>query len=300
MSFSTNNFLFDAVFRTPSLDAFAVEDPTLLNPQKLGGENLNSPVILSVPHGGNFYPAKMVEYADLKEMRTLEDVGSDIIIFPLIDLEQCAIIANCSRAIIDVNRPETALDPKLLSNADNRNEPIPKNRWQRYINSGYGVTPRLSSRRNPLYKKALPMSAIQERINYWHKPYHQLISQTVSQAQKLFTKTLLLDIHSMPQSSPKLPDIVIGNFNGLSASMEFTNLIIKVINQFGFTFSINTPYAGGFITEYHGKPNENRHAVQIEINRDLYLKENYTISSEAVSKLTDFIEKIIKSVTLIC
>ena len=144
------------------------------------------------------------------------------------------------------------------------------------------------------------MSAIQERINYWHKPYHQLISQTVSQAQKLFAKTLLLDIHSMPQSSPKLPDIVIGNFNGLSASMEFTNLIINVINQFGFTFSINTPYAGGFITEHHGKPNENRHAVQIEINRDLYLKENYTISSEAVSKLTDFIKKIIKSVTLIC
>ena len=85
----------------------------------------------------------------------------------------------------------------------------------------------------------------------------------MSQAQKLFAKTLLLDIHSMPQSSPKLPDIVIGNFNGLSASMEFTNLIIKVINQFGFTFSINKPYAGGFITEYHGKPNENRHAVQM-------------------------------------
>ena len=104
----------------------------------------------------------------------------------------------------------------------------------------------------------------------------------------------------MPQSSPKLPDIVIGNFNGLSASMEFTNLIIKVINQFGFTFSINTLYAGGFITEYHGKPSENRHAVQIEINRDLYLKENYTISNEAVSKLTDFIEKIIRSVSLIC
>ena len=242
----------------------------------------------------------MVEYADLKEMRTLEDVGSDIIIFPLIDSEQSAIIANCSRAIIDVNRPETALDPKLLSNTENRNDPIPTNRWQRYINSGYGVTPRLSSSRTPLYNRALPMSAIQERINYWHKPYHQLISQTVSQAQKLFAKTLLLDIHSMPQSSPKLPDIVIGNFNGLSASMEFTNLIIKVIDQFGFTFSINTPYAGGFITENHGKPNENRHAVQIEINRDLYLKDNYTISSEAVSKLTDFIEKIIKSVSFIC
>ena len=54
MSFSTNNFLFDAVFRTPTSDAFAVEDPSLLNPQKLGGENLNSPVILSVPHGGKF------------------------------------------------------------------------------------------------------------------------------------------------------------------------------------------------------------------------------------------------------
>ena len=58
---------------------------------------------------------------------------------------------------------------------------------------------------------------------------------------------------------------------------------------------INKPYAGGFITDII-KPNDNRHAVQIEINRDLYLKKNYTISSEAVKKLTDFIEKIIKSV----
>ena len=113
MSVNTSDFLFDTRFLTPTLDAFIVEEELLLKPQKLGGKNLNSPIILSLPHGGKFYPAGIVGNANLNEMRTLEDVGSDIIVLPLISSEQPAIIANCSRAIIDVNRPETAIDPKL-------------------------------------------------------------------------------------------------------------------------------------------------------------------------------------------
>ena len=300
MSLNNSNFLFNSRFLTPTLDAFIVEESLLLKPQRIGGESLNSPIILSVPHGGRFYPAEMIENADLQEMRTLEDVGSDVIVMPLINSEQCAIIANCSRAIIDVNRPETAIDPKLNPTAYNGKEFIPKDRWQRYINSGYGVIPRLSSKRHPLYKKAPTASSIEKRITNWHRSYHNLISEAVNQSTKLFKKTVLLDIHSMPQSSPNLPDIVVGNLNGLSASKEFSNTIVSVLNQFGFTYSMNTPYAGGFITEHYGNPCKNQHAVQLEINRNLYLLENYKFSSKAANELTRVLKEIIKSVSSFC
>ena len=152
------------------------DELALLTPQKIGGECLNSPVILSVPHGGRFYPSQMIGNADLHAMRTLEDVGSDIIVMPLVSSEQCAIIAKCSRAIIDVNRPKSALDPKLIKNVNNKAVTIANDRWQRYIHSGYGVIPRLSGKRLPLYNVPPSYESVQRRIDDWHKPYHALIS----------------------------------------------------------------------------------------------------------------------------
>lgn len=297
---TSHDFSFDARFTKPTIDAFLVDESVLLEPQKIGGECLNSPVILSVPHGGRFYPLKMIKNADLRAMRTLEDVGSDIIAMPLASTEQCAIIANCSRAIIDVNRPKSALDPQLIKNADDKSVAAANDRWQRYIHSGYGVIPRLSAKRLPLYKIPPTYNSIEQRIDNWHQPYHALISQTLDEAKKIFKKSFLLDIHSMPQSSPNLSDFVIGDMNGLSASKDFSNLIKKELKKYDLTFSMNTPYAGGFITEHHGKPNLNQHAIQIEINRKLYLLEDYKISSAAVRELSIVLSDIVKSVSSIC
>ena len=116
----THDFSFNARFTTPSIDAFLVDELALLAPQKIGGECLNSPVILSVPHGGRFYPSQMIGNADLHAMRTLEDVGSDIIVMPLVSAEQCASIAKCSRAIIYLNRHKSTLDPKLINNVNTK------------------------------------------------------------------------------------------------------------------------------------------------------------------------------------
>ena len=162
------------------------------------------------------------------------------------------------------------------------------------------MIPRLSSQRNPLYSEAPTASSIENRIINWHRSYHQLISEAVTQSTKLFEKTLLLDIHSMPKSSPDLPDFVVGNLSGVSASGEFSDTIVSVINQFGFTYSLNNPYAGGFITEHYGNPSKNQHAIQLEINRNLYLKKNYKIISKAASELTEVIKEIIKSVSSLC
>ncbi len=296
----TRQFSFDARFTTPSIDAFLVDELALLAPQKIGGECLNSPVILSVPHGGRFYPSQMIKNADLHAMRTLEDVGSDLIVMPLVSAEQSAIIAKCSRAIIDVNRPKSALDPKLIKNDNNKAVTIANDRWQRYIHSGYGVIPRLSAKRLPLYNVPPTYEVVKQRIDCWHQTYHALISQTLDDAQQIFQKSFLLDVHSMPQSSPGLADIVIGDMNGHSASKDFSDIIKKELKKFDLTYSMNTPYAGGFITEHYGKPKVNKHAIQIEINRDLYLQEDYKIRSKAVRELGVVLSEIVKSVSSIC
>ena len=300
MSMKTHDFSFETRYTTPYIDAFIVDDLSLLNPQKIGGDKLNSPVILSVPHGGRFYPSDMIQDADLNAMRTLEDVGSDIIVMPLINAEQSAVIAKCSRAIIDVNRPQSAIDPKLIKVLKKQLVTTATDRWQRYIDAGYGVVPRLSAKRQSLYKNPPSENSIHSRIDNWHHPYHALISEAMNDAQKIADKTLLLDIHSMPNSSPELADIVIGNLNGTSASAEFSELIIKQIKKFDLSYSVNAPYSGGFITEHHGNPALNKHAIQIEINRDLYLREDFKISTEAVRELGVVLGDVIQSVSSLC
>ena len=294
-----NLTLYDPV-SSPSIDAFIVDDLESLEPRRLGGESGLSPVVLSAPHGGRYYPKTIENIANLDAMRTLEDVGTDIIIMPLINENQSAVIARCSRAVIDVSRPETAIDPKLNQQYRNKQVGVSDDGWKRYIQSGYGLLPRLSANRKPLYNHDLPESELDSRIDLWHRPFHKLIAEALTQANQNHSHPVLLDIHSMPPSSPRLPDIIIGDLNGQSCPPEITNTAIKEIQKFGLSVGENKPYAGGFITQHYCQKPYNAATLQIEINRDLYLQDNFQISSEAVRELGVVIGAIITAIAPLC
>ena len=49
----------------------------------------------------------------------------------------------------------------------------------------------------------------------------------------------------------------------------------------------NKPYAGGFITEHYGNPAHGCHAIQIEINRGLYMDERRLEKSPRIRTVRD-------------
>ena len=183
------------------------------------------------------------------------------------------IIANAPRAFIDLNRSTDELDPALISGIKNsiRN---PR------VSSGLAVIPRVVSHGKEIYRVKLSFEQAQSRIKYYWKPYHTDLSNLLQRSQSVFGQSLLIDIHSMPHEAVstqssfiKPPEIVVGDRFGMSSDPEFTNLVISILKQHGFRVAKNTPFAGAFITKHHGKIKERIHAIQLEIDRSLYMNE---------------------------
>ena len=136
------------------------------------------------------------------------------------------------------------------------------------------------------------MEQAQSRIEYYWKPYHKDLSGLLKRAQSIYGQSLLIDMHSMPHEAVssrssfiKAPEIVVGDRFGMSSDPEFTNLIVSILKQHGFRVAKNTPFAGAFITKHHGKIKDRTHAIQLEIDRSLYMDEERVLPNSGFEKL---------------
>ena len=107
-----------------------------------------------------------------------------------------------------------------------------------------------------------------------------------------FGYAVLIDCHSMPASirvgdNGVRPDFIIGDRFGASAARALTEAAISALVSMGYTVAHNKPYAGGFITEHYGRPARGLHALQIEINRGLYMNERTLQKSAGFDVLAD-------------
>jgi N-formylglutamate deformylase len=238
---------------------------------------------------------------DQLSIRSSEDAFLDQLIDGIEKYGAPKIIANAPRAFIDLNRSTDELDPALISGIKN-------NMRNPRISSGLGVIPRVVSHGKEIYRGKLSFEQAQSRIkNYW-KPYHTDLSNLLQRSQSVFGQSLLIDIHSMPHEavstqSPfiKAPEIVVGDRFGMSSDPEFTNLVISILKQHEFRVAKNTPFAGAFITKHHGKVKKRIHALQLEIDRSLYMdEEKISPNSEFEELKTRLFPALIQISSLIC
>ena len=236
------------------------------------------PVILSLPHGGRYFPRSAEPFlCDIAESQTLEDTGTFEICQHLGPVHQL-LIQPVSRAIIDVNRPEDTLDPMITG----AHRTARKDYWQRFIDAGYGVVPRLSASRKQLFNTTLPPALIESWLSSYHASFHQMLTTKLLKAASQHSRVLLLDIHSMPDDNTarQLPDIVFGNMHQASCRSDITLRLGKMADEAGLSYDWNRPYAGGYITRHYARlPIEDDRSpkaaaqievVQIEFNRRLY------------------------------
>jgi N-formylglutamate amidohydrolase len=233
-------------------------------------------VVLDSPHSGSYYPPEFLRASRLRasELRRSEDCYVDELFSDAIAAGAPLLKANFPRAYIDLNREPNELDPHLIDG------PLPRtaNASSVRVVGGLGTIPRIVSEGEEIYRNKISLRDAMLRISELYEPYHAALSSLLATTQRKFGCALLVDCHSMPSSaagsSPAgQPDIVLGDRHGVSCGTALVDRLESLLRAQGLRVQRNRPYAGGFITESYGRPARGLHAVQIEVNRAIYMNE---------------------------
>jgi N-formylglutamate amidohydrolase len=258
-------------------------------------DNIKMPVLVSVPHAGRFYPDAVFQNLRLPPdtLVRLEDRYADLLARGAIAAQVPVISANIARAWIDLNRDENDLDADMVEDIDREGRPAPGAKQR----GGLGLIPRRLAGVGDLWRGRLMMDDVTQRIEAYHQPYHAQISQILTQMQCIYGVAILLDLHSMPPvptlSSEKAHDFVIGDQFGRSATSRFSEYIIEQIRGQGFVAKLNNPYAGDYILRAHGNTRCNIHAIQLEVDRTLYLDAKLREPNGNVNMVSDLIARLV-------
>ncbi|HTT99552.1 MAG TPA: N-formylglutamate amidohydrolase [Rhizomicrobium sp.] len=229
------------------------------------------PFVFASPHSGRLYPASFVAQSrlDALSLRRSEDAYVDALFGGAIALGAPMIAARFPRAYLDVNRAASELDPAMFDGTLGLRLEGPNAR----VHAGLGVIPRVVRDGAEIYAGKLSPAEARERIARLHEPYHAALSRLIDETLQRFGVAILIDCHSMP-SAASVPDIVLGDRFGASASPLLMRWAEGCFERCGFSVARNTPYAGGYTTHLYGRRDNGVHALQIEINRALYLNEH--------------------------
>ena len=232
-----------------------------------------SPLVFASPHSGDVYPDDLGGREDLPELslRSAEDALVNRLVAPQSDLGVPLIAARLGRAYVDLNRDPDELDPQVVEGAEASS---PR------VTAGFGVIPRLTGDGRTIRDHALAHEDALARLAAAHRPYHEALERLMHRARDRFGYAVLVDWHSMPSravgraAGVRSPDVVLGDRHGSSCSAGVTRLLRAQFERAGWRVALNRPYAGGWSTQLWGRPDEGLHAVQVELNRALYLNED--------------------------
>ncbi|ESW67641.1 N-formylglutamate amidohydrolase [Mesorhizobium sp. RSR565B] len=269
----------------------AAEDFSVVPPFEIrSGAEQRVPFVFNSPHSGRYYPDRFLAMArlDRNAIRRSEDCYVDELFGSAVALGAPMLAANFPRAYLDVNREPWELDPRMFA------EPVPSfcNIRSARVAGGLGTVPKLVGEGLDIYSGRLPLAEAVQRIEVVYKPYHETLKRLLTRTHARFGYAVLIDCHSMPASirvgdSGLRPDFIVGDRFGISATAALTETAIGLLIGMGYTVAHNKPYAGGFITEHYGRPARHLHALQIEVNRGLYMNERTFQKSAGFDALAD-------------
>ncbi|HZS63732.1 MAG TPA: N-formylglutamate amidohydrolase [Xanthobacteraceae bacterium] len=252
-----------------------------------------SPIIFNSPHSGRVYPAEFLSSSrlDLATLRRSEDSFVDELFLGVVSRGHPLMRAHFPRCYVDVNREPYELDPRMF---EGRLPSFANTRSMR-VAGGLGTVARVVGDAQEIYRQRLAVDDALRRIDTLYKPYHRALRRLCSRVYRTLGAAVLIDCHSMPSTTgakeerPRA-DFVLGDRYGTSCTLIVSETIDATLRSLGYTVSRNKPYAGGFITEHYGNPAAGLHAVQLEINRALYMDERRYARSAAFTRLSSDLE----------
>jgi N-formylglutamate amidohydrolase len=249
------------------------------------------PVIVASPHSGDRYPPGFVAGSrlDPKTLRRSEDVHVDSLFAGALDAGAPMLRAHFPRAYLDANREPFELDPAMF---DDELPDYVTTRSPR-IAAGLGTVPRIVASGHDIYARPLSFEDAAARIRRLHMPYHERLSAMLSETRTRYGVAVLIDAHSMPSScgpsvweAPGRLDFVLGDCHGTACDPRLTAAAETMLASLGYAVMRNDPYPGGFTTRHHGRPRQQVHALQIEINRSLYMDEGTFVRSPDFARIS--------------
>lgn len=260
------------------------------------------PLVCDSPHSGTAYPADFGHSVPLALLRRGEDTDVHRLWERWPAHGATLLAATFPRTYIDVNRSADDIDPAQLADV----WPLPltpsvKTRqglgliWQRIIRDGVPT---------PLYDRRLSVAEVQSRLQRYWQPYHAALQQAIDDSVARFGGVWHLNLHSMPndvylrlgRTDAHLADFVLGDRDGTTCAPEFIRLVGELLQAGGYSVAYNEPYKGVELIGRIGQPQLNRHSLQIEIRRPVYMDEDTREPNAGFAPLQAHLEKVMQGV----
>ncbi|WP_237173453.1 N-formylglutamate amidohydrolase [Paracandidimonas lactea] len=264
------------------------------------------PLVCDSPHSGTQYPADFQPALAMALLRSGEDTFVEELWQAVPSVGGTLLAANFPRTYIDPNREVDDIDPNMLA------EPWPMPlRPTEKSRMGHGLL-WSSARNEAIYDRKLWVAEIENRIGTYYAPYHEALRRQLDTAHERFGVVWHLNLHSMPSDSYELLDIdtdktlsdfVLGDRDGTTCDPTLVGVIEDFLKNRGYSVARNDPFKGVALIAQLGRPAHNRHSLQIEVNRALYMdeatyekSENFENLQRDISELTVQVADFVRSV----
>jgi N-formylglutamate deformylase len=258
-------------------------------------------VVFASPHSGRNYFDSFVSQSALDHhaIRTSEDAFVDRLFESAPKFGAPLLMGGAPRAYVDLNRGAEELDPALI-------EGVRRNVHNPRVASGLGVIPRVVANGRMIYSGKLSLNEAKRRIDLYWRPYHAELQRLLDRSSHRFGQAILVDCHSMPHEAldgysgrgPR-PDIVLGDRFGAAAASRIVDQVEAAFRSVGLRVSRNAPFAGAYITQAYGRPSRHQHAIQVEIDRSLYMDERLIRPNENFHAFKDVLSTAIAQIAAI-
>jgi len=253
------------------------------------------PLVFDSPHSGSEYPEDFRFCCPLDVLRTAEDSYVDELYTAAPELGATLIGAVFPRSYLDANRAADDLDTIHIDGL----WPTPLSPSHR-TRAGLGLVRRVAKPGIPIYDRKLTAAEVMARVERCHIPYHRVLEETCDRVHRKFGAVWHVNCHSMPsQRSGKkgghCADFVLGDRDGTTCAPEFTDYVAAVLRGRGYTVRINEVYKGVEIVKRQGRPAVNRHSLQIEVDRALYMDQKTLEKTRGFGRLQTDITFLIEA-----
>lgn len=240
-----------------------------------------TPLVLDSPHSGVNYPDDFGHTVDFMTLRQAEDTHVERLYEFAPSLGVAWVEALFPRSYLDANRNVTEIDTELIDGE-----------WRRELEAdpaalakvklGKGLIWRLTDDGLPLYARKLGVDEVERRIDNCWLPYHEAVRRAIEAAHARHGYSIHVNCHSMPAVAsshatafPGMvhPDFVVGDRDGTSCDPRLSQLVCDHLRALGYSVNYNHPYKGVELVRRYGDPAQQRHSLQLEVNRKLYMDE---------------------------
>lgn len=276
--------------RAPAPPPFVVIEPSAPS----------APVLFDSPHSGRAYPPDWRTACSRAELRRGEDACVDELLAGAPAHGVTLLLATSPRCYLDLNRDPDDLDPAMLDG------PWPGGaRPSEKSLRGLGLIRRYVVPGVAVVDGVIAVAEVQRRLDTIYAPYHAELARRLEAMRAAHGVAWLVDWHSMKSvgnamtpdgAGARRPDAVVGDLDGRSTGPALRKAVVEALRGAGLTVALNAPYRGGAILRRHARPEDGIHAVQVELNRGLYLDEVAVEKTAGFAALVGVVEEVAREV----